>query len=102
MCKQAEQQLPRDITRHRDRILELAAERGATNVRVYGSLHHGAADEDSDIDILVDLEPGCGLLDLGGLQMALQELLDRPVDLKTRGFLRMDICDRVEDEAIKL
>lgn len=102
MSKQAEQQLPREVIRHRDRILELAAERGATNVRVFGSLLHGTADEESDIDILVDLESGRSLLDLGGLQMALQELLDRPVGLKTRGFLREDIRDRVEDEAVTL
>lgn len=102
MSKQAEQQLPREVIHHRDRILELAAERGATNVRVFGSLLHGTADKDSDIDILVDLETGRSLLDLGGLQMALQELLDRPVDLKTRGFLREDIRNRVEDEAVEL
>lgn len=102
MSEQTEQELPEEVVRHRDRIRELAAERGATNVRVFGSLVHGEADENSDIDILVDLEPGRSLLDLGGLQMALQELLDRPVDLKTRGFLREDIRDRVEGEAIKL
>jgi len=102
MSKKAEHRLPREVVRHRDRILELAAERGATNVRVFGSVVHGSADEDSDIDILVDLESGRSLLDLGGLQMALQELFDRPVDLKTRGFLREDIRHRVEEEAIRL
>jgi predicted nucleotidyltransferase len=102
MSEKAEQKLPQEVLRHRDRILELAAERGANNVRLFGSLLYETPDEGSDIDILVDLEPGRSLLDLGGLQMALQELLERPVDLKTPGFLREDIRDRVEKEAIEL
>lgn len=102
MSEQVEHRLPEEVARYRERILELAKERGATNVRVFGSLLHGNDDADSDIDILVDLEPGRSLLDLGGLQMALQDLLDRPVDLKTPGFLREDIRDRVESEAIEL
>lgn len=102
MSHRIKKDLPEDIVRHRDRILELADERGANNVRFFGSLVRGTAERDSDIDILVDLEPGRSLLDLGGLQMDLQDLLGRPVDLKTRGFLREDILERVEKEAIRL
>ncbi len=48
-------------------ILEIAARRGATNVRVFGSVARGNADPQSDLDILVDMEPGRSLMDLGGL-----------------------------------
>ena len=102
MNDEVNQKLPDEVARYRDRILQLAAERGASNVRIFGSMVHGSTDADSDIDILVDLEPGRSLLDLGGLQMQLQKILDRPVDLKTRGFLREDIRERVEREAIPL
>lgn len=83
----------------RDAILRLAAERGAHNVRVFGSAARGEADQNSDVDFLVDLEPGRSLLDLGGLLMELQELLGRPVDVATEAGLRRRIRQRTLREA---
>ena len=56
----------------------------------------------SDIDILVDLEPGRSLFDLGGLLMDLQDLLGHPVDVVTERGLRDRIRDRILKEAIAL
>ena len=98
----SESTLPEDVRRRRAEILRLAHRRGASNVRVFGSALRGEAGPDSDVDILVDLEPGRNLLDLGGLQMDLQELLERPVDLKTESFLRRDIRERVLRDSIAL
>jgi hypothetical protein len=53
-------------TTMRDDIMRLAARRGALNVRVFGSVARGESDARSDVDFLVDLEPGRSLLDLGG------------------------------------
>lgn len=64
----------------RTEILQVAAEHGAYNVRIFGSVARGAADEASDFDFLVDMEPGRSLLDLGGLLMDLRDLLGCPVD----------------------
>lgn len=61
----------------RSEILRLAALHGATNVRVFGSVARGEADERSDVDLLVDMGSGRSLLDLGGLLDDLQELLRR-------------------------
>ncbi|MCC7361925.1 MAG: nucleotidyltransferase family protein [Anaerolineales bacterium] len=83
----------------RQAILELAAKRGARNVRVFGSIVRGEADADSDIDLLVDLEPGRSLFDLGGLLMDLQALLGRPVDLVTEAGLRPRLRRQVLAEA---
>jgi len=47
-------------------ILQLAQKHGARNIRVLGSIARGEADEKSDIDLLVDMEPGRSLLDMGG------------------------------------
>lgn len=94
--------LPEDIRERRTEILHLADRRGAHNVRLFGSTLHGNAGPDSDVDFLVDLDPDRNLLDLGGLQMDLQELLGRPVDLKTEGFFRRDIRERVLEEAVEL
>ena len=86
----------------REDILRTAARRGAYNVRVFGSVARGEADEKSDIDILVDLEPGRSLFDLGGLLMDLQDLLGHHVDVVTERGLRERIRDRVLKEAVAL
>jgi predicted nucleotidyltransferase len=58
----------------REEILRVCAKYGAHNVRVFGSVARGEADELSDIDFLVELEPGRSLFDLGGLQYDLEQL----------------------------
>ena len=60
----------------------------------------GDARRDSDIDFLVDMEPGRSLFDLGGLLMDLQDLLGREVDVVTEKGLRERIRDRVLKEAM--
>lgn len=86
----------------REDILRVASKRGASNVRVFGSVARGEADSKSDIDILVDLEPGRSLFDLGGLLMDLQDLLGYKVDVVTERGLRARIRERVLNEAIPL
>jgi predicted nucleotidyltransferase len=86
----------------REDILRIAAKRGAYNVRVFGSVARGEADSKSDIDILVDMEPGRSLFDLGGLLMDLQDLLGHNVDVVTERGLRERIRERVLKEAIAL
>jgi uncharacterized protein len=53
----------------RGKILQLAASYGASNVRVFGSVARNEGDAQSDIDFLVDMEPGRSLFELGGLLM---------------------------------
>jgi len=90
------------IQRYRDQILRLAERHGARNVRIFGSVARGEAHPGSDLDLLVDLEPGRSLFDLGGLLTALQELLGRPVDVVTERGLRSRIRTRVLSEAVLL
>jgi len=68
-------------------------------VRVFGSVARGQDDEDSDVDLLVDMDPGRSLLDLGGLSSDLEALLDRRVDIVTMAGLRDRIRERVLGEA---
>ena len=86
----------------REAILQLAAKYGAQNVRVFGSVARHEADTQSDIDFLVDMEPGRNLLDLGGLLMDLRELLGREVDIVTERGLKPRIRERVLQEAVAL
>ena len=74
----------------------------AGKIRVFGSIARGEAGPDSDIDLLVELEPGRSLLDLGGLLMDLQDLLGHRVELVTEGSLHWYIRDRVLKEAVPL
>jgi predicted nucleotidyltransferase len=90
------------LRQKRDDIIQLAAEHGAYNVRIFGSVARGEADEASDLDLLVDLEPGRSLFDLGGLLMDLQDLLDCHVDVVTERGLRDRIREQVLAEAVRL
>ena len=83
----------------REEILRIAAQRGAYNVRIFGSAVRGEAGPDSDVDFLVELEPGRSLFDLGGLLMDLQSLLGREVDVVTEAGLHWYIRDQVLAEA---
>jgi hypothetical protein len=83
----------------RQEILRVAAARGARNLRVFGSVVRGEADDNSDIDLLVDMDPGRTLLDMGGLLTDLQELLHRDVDVVTEAGLKPRIRERVLREA---
>jgi predicted nucleotidyltransferase len=83
----------------KEQILALATKHGAQNVRVFGSVANGTADQDSDVDFLVDLEQDRSLFDLGGLLMDLQQLLNRNVDVVTENGLHWYIKDRILSEA---
>jgi predicted nucleotidyltransferase len=90
------------ITSKRDEIKQLAANYGAHNVRVFGSIARGEARSDSDVDLLVDLESDRSLFDLGGLLMELQNLLGCKVDVVTEHGLRPRIRERVLKDAMPL
>ena len=91
-----------ELRGRRAEILRLAALHGATNVRVFGSVARGEADERSDVDFLVDMRSGRSLLDLGGFLEDLRELLCHPVDVVTERGLKSRIRDRVLREAVPL
>ena len=71
----------------REEILRIAAKHGARNVRVFGSAARGEASDGSDLDLLVEMEPGRSLLDLAALRNDLMDLLGREVDVVTEDSL---------------
>ena len=87
------------IGEQREQILSLASKYGASHVRVFGSVANGTADKDSDVDFLVDMQPGRSLFDMGGLLVELQELLHHKVDIVTENGLHWYIKDRILKEA---
>lgn len=89
------------LRRQRDRLLAIARAHGARTVRVFGSAARGDARIDSDVDFLVELEPGRSLLDLSGLILDLQEALGRDVDV-IEISKPSRVADRILREAVPL
>jgi predicted nucleotidyltransferase len=90
------------IKAKREASFALAGKHGATHLRLFGSVARGEAGPRSDVDFLVDLEPGRSLVDLGGLLVDLEDLLGRKVDVVTEKGLHWYIRDRVLNEAVSL
>jgi len=90
------------LAARRQEILQAAARHGARNVRVFRSVVRGEAREDSDVDLLVDLDPDRSLMDLAGLMLDLEELLGRPVDIGTAAGLKPRYRDIILAEAVAL
>ncbi len=86
----------------REEILRIAKEHGAYNVRVFGSVARGEADPESDVDFLVQLEPGTTLLKHAALVNQLESLLGVRVDVVSENGLRERIRDRVFKEAVPI
>jgi len=86
----------------REEILRIARAHGARNVRLFGSAARGDADETSDVDFLVEFEPGTSLLQHGAMIADLEELLGRRVDVAPEKTLRERVRDRVLREAVPL
>jgi predicted nucleotidyltransferase len=83
-------------------IREVAAEHGATRIRIFGSLARGTAKPDSDLDLLVDLQPGRDLLDLIAIKQDLEQRLGRRVDVVTERSLSPYLRDQVLKEAVAI
>lgn len=83
-------------------IRAAAAACGARDVRVFGSVVRGEEEEASDIDLLVSLEPGRTLLDLARLEVRLESLLGRHVDVVTEAGLREPVRSTALREAVSV
>jgi len=80
-------------------ILETARRHGARNVRIFGSVVRGEDDEKSDVDFLVEMEPGRSLLDHAALLLDLEKLLGRKVDVLSEKGIKARTRERVLREA---
>lgn len=87
------------LAAQRQRVLDIAAARGARNVRVFGSVLSGLDREGSDLDLLVDLPAGTSLLRVIGLQHDIEDALGVKVDLCTERELHPALKERILAEA---
>jgi predicted nucleotidyltransferase len=92
-----------DIIRgKRDAILSLAENYGIRRVRIFGSIARGEDRPESDLDVLVDFEPGRSLLDQVGFRQDLEEMLGRRVDVVAEGGISPYLEARILGEAVPL
>lgn len=94
--------LGRRVQGHRGQIHDLAAARGITNLRIFGSVARGDEHADSDIDVLVDLPPDTGLFTLLRFEGELSDLLDVRVEVIPAGDLRPEVRAGVERDLVAL
>lgn len=83
----------------RDEVLALALARGASRVRIFGSVARGHDREDSDLDLLIDLPAGTSLLSIVALQFDIEDALGVKVDLCTERELHPELRTRILAEA---
>ena len=86
----------------RQNILPFIDEYGIKRVGVFGSLARGEATESSDIDLVFDFQKEFGLIALSGLKIALEEKLDKKVDIVEFSSLDPSISESIKDEVVMI
>ncbi len=83
-------------------ILPFVDEYGIKRVGVFGSFARGEATESSDIDLVFDFQKDFGLLALSGLKIALEEKLDKKIDIVEFSSLDPSLAESIKDEVIMI
>lgn len=89
-----------EVRAHREEIYRIAERHKVSNVRVFGSVARNEADDDSDLDLLVDPGPHCSLWDLSGFALDVEDLINVFTQVATPNGLKARIRDRVLSEAV--
>jgi predicted nucleotidyltransferase len=90
------------LQQQKSRIIDIASQYHAENIRVFGSVVRGEEDDESDIDFLVDFLPGSTLVEQVGLINELSTALGRKVDVVSERALNKYLKQQVLQEAVSL
>ena len=92
------------IDAHRDELDAVMHRYSATNPRLFGSVARGTANDRSDIDILVDLDPAGGniLFRAGGLSHEFRRILAREVDVFSAELLKHPVSESALSDLVEL
>jgi predicted nucleotidyltransferase len=91
-----------ELTQKSEEIMGIASKYGIHNIRVFGSTARGDNRKESDIDLLVDIEEGRDLFDIGTVLIDLETLLHKKIDVVTENALHQQIRKSVLKEAVPL
>ena len=86
----------------REQVPVCSEQFGVRSLRIFGSWARGTATVSSDVDLLVAFDGPVTARRFYGLQLFLEDLLHRPVDLVTERSLRQELRSTVEADAITL
>lgn len=89
-----------EVRRHRAELAAIGERHGVENIRVFGSVAHGEADESGDLDLLVDVLPGGGLHALSAFAGEVDDLLQVFTQVATVKGLRPRVHARMLAEAV--
>ena len=84
------------------KILPILKEAGVTRAALFGSATRGEANEESDLDLLVELAEGLRLLDLAALKLRLEAGLSRPVDVLTFSSVHPRLRPYIERDQVPI
>ncbi|AOS65502.1 nucleotidyltransferase family protein [Actinoalloteichus hymeniacidonis] len=87
-----------EVLAHRDEIHAIARRHGVSNVRVFGSVARGEADEDSDLDLLIDIDGG--YIAMTSFALGVEDLLNVFTQVATPNGLKRQMRDRILAEAV--
>ena len=90
------------IKKNRNQIHEIASRHGAQNIRLFGSIARNEERKDSDVDLLVSMQPGSSLLDIIAIKQDLEELLGRKVDVVTEDSISPYMREEIFRDAVNL
>lgn len=91
-----------DLRSHRDEILAIGRRYGVSNVRVFGSVARGEADEHSDLDLLIEVAPGHGYFDMTSFALDVEQLMGVFTQVATPNGLKKRMQARILAEAVPL
>ena len=102
MADRAGRDLSELLHARRDEIMAIVARHHALSVAVFGSVARGTARRDSDLDLLVQFEPGTRPFEILALGAELEDALGVRVDVATAESLRGEVREQVRAEAVSL
>lgn len=92
----------RKLVAHRAEVIRIARSRGASNVRVFGSVARGEDDEDSDVDLLVDMRGQLSMFNIAGLSLDLEDVIGVPVDVIPEQIVKREALSALNASAVAL
>lgn len=90
------------LNKYKENIYKIASSHGARSIRVFGSFARGEETVDSDIDLLIELEPKRSLIDIISLKYEIEDLTGRKVDVVTAKGISPYLVEQITKEAVRL
>ncbi|MDQ3151519.1 MAG: nucleotidyltransferase family protein [Actinomycetota bacterium] len=91
-----------ELRAHRDEIAAIGRRHGVSDIRIFGSVARGEADERSDLDLLIDVAPGHGYFDMAGFALDIEQRMGVFTQVATPNGLKPRMQTRIIAEAVPL